>query len=65
MDKTGSTALMYAAWMGHFDVVKLLVEQHNANVNIVNDKGGSAWQYANSSGHELIATYLKKYVHLA
>ncbi|MBT4964374.1 MAG: hypothetical protein HON32_09360 [Francisellaceae bacterium] len=60
MDSTGSTALMYAAWMGHMEIVEQLIENYKANINLVNDKGGSAQQYAQLSGNTDIAEYLTK-----
>ena len=57
LDRTGSTALMYAAYSGFFDIVKYLVE-HGAQVGIKNLKGGTAGRYAAYAGHGDIAEYL-------
>lgn len=45
-DRTGSTPLMYAAWKGHLEAVKVLVNEYNANPQIKNLKGGTAARYA-------------------
>jgi ankyrin repeat protein len=57
LDRTGSTALMYAAYSGHLAIVKYLVE-NGANVNIKNLKGGTAARYAAYAGHREIVDYL-------
>jgi ankyrin repeat protein len=43
----GSKALHYAAWSGHVDVVKLLI-QYGAEINAVNNWGMSVLCYARS-----------------
>ena len=60
LDRTGSTALMYAAWKGYFDIVKYLIK-HNANINIKNLKGGTANKYASHAGNKKIVKYLKEH----
>jgi FOG: Ankyrin repeat len=57
LDRTGSTALMYAAYSGHINIVKFLVE-HGANIKIKNLKGGTAARYAAYAGHRAIVDYL-------
>ena len=57
LDRTGSTALMYAAYSGHLELVKFLVAS-GANVNIKNLKGGTAARYAAYAGHREIVDYL-------
>lgn len=57
IDRTGSTALMYAAYAGHLELVKFLVE-HGANINIKNLKGGTSARYAAYAGHREIVDYL-------
>ena len=36
---TGYTALIIAAWSGHTDIVKMLLENENIDVNIKNKYG--------------------------
>lgn len=60
LDNTGSTALIYAAWEGHLDVARYLVEEQTANCKIVNDKGGDAIKYAEIAGHQAVVDYLAK-----
>jgi ankyrin repeat protein len=57
LDRTGSTALMYAAYSGFEDIVRYLVE-HGANISIKNLKGGTAIRYAAYAGHRSIVDYL-------
>lgn len=57
LDRTGSTALMYAAYNGHFNIVQFLV-LHGANISIKNLKGGTAVRYAAYAGHREIVDYL-------
>ncbi len=59
LDRTGSTALMYAAYSGHLDIVKFLVG-HGANISIKNLKGGTAARYAAYAGNRLIVEYLNQ-----
>jgi len=59
IDRTGSTALMYASYAGHLEIVKFLVE-HGANPNIKNLKGGTAARYAAYAGHRDIVEYLNQ-----
>lgn len=53
-DDQGFTALHWAAWYGHDQVVQLLLE-HNARLELENNYGGTVidstvWGYANSNG---------------
>jgi ankyrin repeat protein len=57
-DGGGSTALMYAAWLGHAEIVRYLVEVKSADIRIQNAKGQYAWQYAVAGKHREIAQYL-------
>ena len=59
IDRTGSTALMYASWKGYLEIVKYLV-QHHANIDLKNLKGGTAIRYAAYVGHKDIVQYLQK-----
>lgn len=45
-----STALMYASYNGHIDVVKSLIKG-NASINIVNENGNNAMWYAVKGNH--------------
>ena len=47
---TGETALMYAAWRGHSEIVKLLLE-HRADATLKNRQGDTALTLAESRGH--------------
>lgn len=59
LDRTGSTALMYAAYAGFMPIVKFLIA-NGANPNIKNLKGGTAARYAAYSGNREIVDYLAK-----
>jgi len=47
----GMTALMFAAWKGHSEIVRLLVRA-GANVNAVSNTGATALVYAANAGSE-------------
>ncbi len=59
IDRTGSTALMYAAYSGHLEIVKYLVA-HGANLSIKNLKGGTAVRYAAYANNKKIVEFLNK-----
>ena len=52
MDYDSRTALMVASMKGQTDVVKKLLEEYNANVNLVDVNGGSALYEAAKHGHD-------------
>lgn len=47
----GMTALMYASWRGHTEIVERLINS-GADVNAVSDTGATALFYASYEGHE-------------
>lgn len=49
-NRTGETALMYAAWRGYSEIVKLLLE-HRADASLKNRQGDTALTLAESRGH--------------
>ena len=49
-NRTGETALMYAAWRGHSDIVALLLE-NRADATLKNIQGDTALTLAKSKGH--------------
>ena len=49
-NRTGETALMYAAWRGHSDIVSLLLE-NRADATLKNRQGDTALTLAKSKGH--------------
>ncbi len=57
-NRTGETALMYAAWRGHSDIVQLLLE-NRADVTLKNRQGDTALGLAVSKGHLQIAQMLR------
>lgn len=52
------TTLMYAAYEGHFDIVKLLVEKYNANVNATNKYGWTPLIFSCRKGDIQLTEYL-------
>ncbi len=58
-DDKSMTALMLAAYHGHTDVVKFLVETAGADINVRGPFGKTALGLARYSGHKEIATYLQ------
>jgi ankyrin repeat protein len=57
-DRHGETALMKAARLGNYPVVKLLIE-FGADVHAIDEKGGTALGYASKFGQEEVADLLK------
>ena len=55
----GSTPLHWAAFGGHIEIISDLLA-HNANPNIINSEGLSAFDLALKHGHEDAATLLEK-----
>ena len=49
-NRTGETALMYAAWRGHSEIVEFLIE-HHADATLKNRQGDTALTLAESKGH--------------
>jgi len=56
----GNTALMWASYSGHLNIVKLFVK-HGADVNAKNNAGYTALMLARAMGHTEISKLLKKY----
>ncbi len=57
-NRTGETALMYAAWRGYTDIVALLLE-NRADATLKNGHGETALTLAESKGHSEIVKMLK------
>jgi len=57
-DKFGSTMLMQASYRGHFLIVKYLVEEKNAKINLKDKDGKNALYHACFHGHEKVAGFL-------
>ena len=53
----GWTALMYAAYIGHDNIVNLLLDA-NVRVNVRNNKGQTPLMLAASCGNESVAYFL-------
>ena len=58
-DRNGQTALMWAAWQGHAEVVKALIAG-GADVSVKNEDGDTALTSAESEGYTKIVKALKK-----
>jgi ankyrin repeat protein len=56
----GRTAIFYAAYNGHIDVVRYLVEQCGANAHVMMDENKNAAFFAESNGHNDVVDYLNK-----
>jgi len=56
-DNNGRTALMYASCLGHFQIVKLLLN-NGANLHAVSKEGRTALDYASAFGHVEIVILL-------
>jgi len=59
-DQKGQTALMAAAYRGHTDCMKVLLDK-GANVNIIDKAGKTALMYAREKNHTEIIEVLKQY----
>ena len=57
----GNTPLIMAAELSHLDIVKVLIKQGQANVNLANFQGGSPLHIATLMGHRSIVAYLLKH----
>ena len=59
--KTGTNCLHIAAACGHLNLCKTLVEKHNLDVKITDDKGLTALHYSATSGkYELVKFFMNK-----
>ncbi len=58
-DWAGYNALLFAAYRGHLDIVRLLVER-GADLNAANGSGQTALMIAASLGHTAVVDYLLK-----
>ena len=54
----GYTPLMYAAYIGHDNVVNMLIDAQ-VDVNLANDKGHTPLMLAASCGNESVCEFLK------
>ncbi len=57
-NRTGETALMYAAWRGHSEIVQLLLK-NRADATLKNRQGDTALTLAESRGHLAIVQMLQ------
>ena len=57
----GVTPLMYAASLGHFEIVKFFLE-HDCNPHHKNRKGERALEMAEQAGHDVCADILRHYM---
>ncbi|MYK20012.1 ankyrin repeat domain-containing protein, partial [Candidatus Poribacteria bacterium] len=57
-NRSGETALMYAAWRGLPDIVQLLLEQR-ADISLKNRQGNTALTLAESKGNLNIVQMLR------
>ena len=60
-NRTGETALMYAAWRGHSEIVQLLLK-NRADATLKNRQGDTALTLAESRGHLAIVQMLQAVV---
>lgn len=59
-DSYGWTAIMCAAYEGHYDIVDCLLE-HGANVNICNGQNKTAYSLASEKGHKSVLKVIDKH----
>lgn len=52
------TPLMYASYLGNYEIVRYLVEEKKADINIENEYGWTALKYASDEGRLEIVKYL-------
>ena len=57
-NEAGYTAFLLAVNHGHFEIMKLLIEEGKANIKATNGGGGTAFIIACSKGHLEINDYL-------
>jgi len=57
-DNSGLTALMAAAYRGHIDVIRVLLD-HGADVSIKDQQGKTALLWAEAQGHADVAQVLR------
>ena len=61
-DEYGATALMWACFNGHKDVVKLLLDNsERIELNAIANNGGTAFMWACKKGHKDVVKLLLKY----
>jgi ankyrin repeat protein len=58
VDDNGNSSLHYAAWGGHVECVRFLVEECGKDINIVNNDQISPLQYAAAGNHTPVVEYL-------
>ena len=61
-DDWGVTALMWASWKGHTEIVKLLLERPEIDVNLENKRGQTALMNASAYGRTEIANLIKDHL---
>ena len=59
-DKSGYTPLMTAAHMGRLEIMRILLEDYHADLNVRGQRGTSAWEVAQINGQEAASDYLKE-----
>jgi ankyrin repeat protein len=59
---TGNTPLMWAAYAGQLDVVKMMVQSYGADPSIKNENGENAMVLAANNGHRAVMRFLEDYV---